>query len=177
MNRFKKIIIKRQEGVFYNIEYLSQVMFLYMRYEKFLDDDYARNGQSFYEYFINLVERVCPLFWALVDGEKVTGFVFLDNLIGDENRIHCAELTTCFDKAYWGAYTKESAELFLEFCLGVYGLNKIKVLVYPQNHLAKGLLRHCGFEKEGHLKSETMKDSKFQDVEIYSRRKEKLCKI
>ena len=31
--------------------YFEQALFLYIKYSKFLDDDYAQNGQSVYDYF------------------------------------------------------------------------------------------------------------------------------
>ena len=47
MIEFLNITIKRNTGHYENTKYFTEVMFLYLRYAKFLDDDYALNGQSF----------------------------------------------------------------------------------------------------------------------------------
>jgi len=168
MNRFKNIIIDRSGNFFKNMEYLSRVMFLHMRNEKYMDDDYAYNGESFFEHFIDLVERVCPFFWVIIDGDNVSGFVYLDNVIGNSKSLHSAELVTCFDRAYWGKYTKICAKLFIDYCFETFGFIKIKALIYPQNFRVKAILKESGFEKEGVLKSETKKNGILQDIEIFS---------
>lgn len=150
------------------MEYFTEVLFLYLRYVKYLDDDYALNGRSFFEYFVELVERVNPFFWLILYDKKLTGFVFLDNIIGNQDQLHTAELTTCFDKAYWGDYTKFCARVFLNHCFENIKLKKIKTLVYPQNFRTKQLLKHNGFVKEGVLRNETIKNNQSQDIEIYS---------
>lgn len=168
MIEFVNLIIDRKHKRFENTQYFSKVMFLYLRYIRFLDDDYALDGHSFYEYFTGLVERLSPFFWVILYDGDVSGFVFLENIVGDSNRMHSAELTTCFDKAYWGSYTKYCAKLFINHCFKNLKLKKIKVKVYPQNFRTKALLKASGFEKEGYLKAETLKNNRFQDIEIYS---------
>ena len=168
MIEFVNLVIDRSQNRFVNTKYLSEVLFLYLRYSKFLDDDYAFDGCSFYEYFINLVERLNPFFWIILYNGRVSGFVFLDNIIGDSKRPHSAELTTCFDRAFWGNYTKFCADIFLKYCFNSLKLKKIKALIYPQNYRVKALLRKSGFEKEGYLKNETLRNNKLQDIEIYS---------
>ena len=138
--------------------YLEQALFLYTKYSKFLDDDYARNGMSIYDYFVNLIKHTSPFF-------------YVSNIIGDNNHLHCAELTTCFDKRYWGSYTKMCAIIFLNFCFEVCGFEKIKVLVYPDNVRTKALMNYMGFKKEGLLKGETLRNNKLQDIEVYACRK------
>jgi arginyl-tRNA--protein-N-Asp/Glu arginylyltransferase len=70
--------------------YFEQALFLYTKYSKFLDDDYARNGQSIFEYFVNLIENTSQFFYVIVENDEVSGFVYLDNIIGDKNRLHSA---------------------------------------------------------------------------------------
>ena len=153
--------------------YFEQALFLYTKYSKFLDDDYARNGLSIFDYFENLVIQTSPFFYVIVENDEVCGFVYLDNIIGDSNRLHSAELTTCFDKRYWGNFTKLCAVLFLGFCFEKCGFQKIKALVYPENFRVKTLLKFAGFEKEALLKDETLRNNKLQDIEVYSCRKAK----
>lgn len=99
MERFKNIYINRQSGEYYNTHYLSQVMFLYMRWQKYLDDDYAGREKSFFEYFTNLVERISPFFWVIVKDGTAAGFIYLENVAGDRNNLHNSEVNVCFDKA------------------------------------------------------------------------------
>lgn len=151
--------------------YFEQALFLYSKYSKFLDDDYAKDGRSIYEYFWNLIMQTSPFFYVIVENEEVRGFVYLDNIIGDSERLHSAELTTCFDKRYWGDYTKLCAAIFLGFCFEQCGFQKIKALVYPENFRVKTLLEFAGFKKEALLKDETLRNNKLQDIEIYACRK------
>ncbi len=148
--------------------YFEQALFLYIKYSKFLDDDYALNNKNVYDYFINLIDRTYPLFFVIVENDFLIGFVYLDNIIGDSKRLHSAELTTCFNKCYWGDYTKKCARIFLNYCFKKYGFKKIKALVYPDNFRVKTLLKKAGFEKEALLKNETLRDGILQDIEIYS---------
>ena len=146
--------------------YFEQALFLYTQYSKFLDDDYAQNGSSVYDYFLTLILKT--LFFVIVEKKKVVGFVYLDNMVGDDERLHSAELTTCFDKSVWGDYTKTCAKTFIADCFERFKLKKIKALVYPENFRVKTLLKSVGFEKEALLKAETLRNNKLQDIEIYS---------
>ena len=123
--------------------FFEQALFLYIKYLRYLEDDYALNNSNIYDYFFNLIQRTSPFFFVITEGDLVSGFVYLDNLIGDGKRLHSAELTTCFDK-------------------------KIKALVYPDNSRVKTLLKNSGFVKEAVLKNETLRNNKLQDVEVYS---------
>lgn len=146
--------------------YFEQALFLYTKYSKFLDDDYASNGMSPYDYFLNLVMKT--LFFVIVEDCEVVGFVYLDNFIGDSERFHSAEVTTCFDRRVWGNYTKICGRIFLDHCFEKYGLKKIKALVYPENFRVTTLMKSIGFEKEALLKAETMRNNKLQDIEVYA---------
>lgn len=169
MLKFKPIIINRGKNLYENAEYLPKLMFLYRRYEKFLKDDYAQDGEdSFWEYFLNLVEEVSPYFWVILESDEVAGFVYLENFTGNSKYKHCAEITTCFDKKYWGGFTYYAAVVFFNYCFETLGLKKIKALIYPQNFRVIKLLTRCGFSKEALLKSETLRGGKFQDIEVYS---------
>lgn len=151
--------------------YFEQALFLYIKYSKFLDDDYAQNGLSIYDYFFNLVNKT--LFFVIVEDDFVSGFVYLDNFTGNDEKLHSAEITTCFDKCFWGDYTKMCGKIFLSYCFEKYELEKIKALVYPENFRVKTLLKSIGFEKEALLKGETLRNNKLQDIEVYACRKDK----
>lgn len=148
--------------------YFEQALFLYKKYYKFLDDDYAQDKLNLRNYFANLILRTAPFFWVITENDIVSGFVYLDNIIGNSSKLHSAELTTCFDKRFWGNYTKICALIFIKHIFQKYNFVKVKALVYPQNFRVKNLLKFSGFEKEGILQGETFRNGKLQDIEIYS---------
>ncbi len=148
--------------------YFEQALFLYVQFSKYLDDDFALGELSSLEYFSNLIKRTFPFFWVITEGDKVTGFVYLDNVVGNKNQFFSAELITCFDKKYWGIYTRICAYIFLKTIFQKYGFQKIKALIYPENSRVKTLLKMTGFKKEAFLKSETLRNGKMQDIEVYS---------
>lgn len=167
MLKFEPLIINRA-GNSGNTQYLPQVMFLYKKYAKFLMDDFALDGNSFYEYFINLVEEVSPYFWVILCDGDVAGFVYLENFTGNSKVIHSAEITTCFDRKYWGGFTYYTALVFFNYCFSTLGIKKLKALIYPENFRVIQLLTRCGFGKEGYMKAETVRGGRPQDIEVYS---------
>ena len=152
-----------------NIEkYFSKIAFLFLRYKDYLVDDF-QSVDSFYSYLINFILDKSPFFFVVLEEktENFTGFVFLDNFVGDSYWIYSAEITCCLEKKFWGDFTVHSAEKFLDYCFFVLGINKIKASIYPQNLYVRGILQKSGFRKEGLLKAETVRKNKFQDVEVY----------
>ena len=154
--------------------YFEQALNLYKQYCKYLDDDFAINGSEVRDYFAELIRRTSPYFWVITEGNVVSGVVYLDNLIGDDAKLHSAELITCFDKRFWGVYTKMCAHVFLRYLFNNLGFEKIKALIYPENFRVKYLLLYSGFKKEALLKRETVKNGKLQDIEVYSVFKERI---
>jgi RimJ/RimL family protein N-acetyltransferase len=134
-----------------------------MRWRKYLADDYSTKN------FVDMVEHISPFFWVITDGGRTAGFVYLENVAGSAESLYKAEINICFARDYWGAYIRECAGLFLEYCFNVLGFRKLKALIYPQNFRVKTLLKQTGFEQEGVLRAETLKDGKPQDVEVYAR--------
>lgn len=171
MSKFIKIIIDKDKKIFKNIEYLPQIVLLYERFSNYLHDDYfLKNNPSRIDSVLNIVERTSPYFWAIVHkkSNKLAGFVCLDNWVGAKNSVHSAELTTCFEPAYWGQYTKNCARKFIKYCFKNYKLKKLKAYVFPQNFKVRTILKRSGFKKEATLKAETFKNDVLQDIDIYS---------
>lgn len=175
MNRFKPVIIDEENQIYLNLHYLLTLFNLYRSYSKYLDDDYAAEGMEFSDYFLSNIKRLSPYFWVIVEpySGETAGFVYLDNFSGSRVRLHSAEVSACFFKKFWGGFTTECAREFFKICFDELGLLKIKALVYPQNFRVKTLLKRTGFKKEGYLKSETLRQNKLQDIEIYSVIKER----
>lgn len=170
-------MINRGAGLFHNIKYFPQVMRLYIKYLRHLEDDFSMFSERSLEAMVEFIERTTPHFYLVLSGEEVCGFFCLEHIIGSPRETHSAEVVTCFDRKYWGIFTKYAARAFQNFCFEELGLVKIKALVYPQNSRVKAILRVCGFEREACLKAETRKNGRLQDIEIYSviNNKEDLC--
>lgn len=171
MNKFIKIIISRKKEEFKNIQYLPQIIHLYERFSKYLNDDYfIENQKSFVDAVISLIEKTYPYFWVVIDkkSSKFAGFCFLENWVGSNKNAHSAEVTTCFEPAFWGEYTKICAKKFIKYCFKKYKLKKLKAYIFPQNSRVRALLKISDFKKEALLRGETIKDAKLQDIEVYS---------
>lgn len=164
MCRFIQIFPGVQEGEYIDLYYLQQAEFCYQKYLKYLQDDFSP-----YKNLLSIIEKTFPYFWIVtkINGE-FTGFVFLDNFIGNEKSLYSAELTTCFDKKAWGVFTRYSAKIFLKKCFDKLGLYKIKAQVYPDNSRVKRLLKSAGFVYESTLKNETRRQRIPQNIEVYA---------
>lgn len=171
MSKFIKIVINRRKKDYKNIQYLPQIIRLYEKFSKYLNDDYLeKGGCSCVDIVIDLIEKSGSYFWVILDkkSDKFSGFVYLDNWIGVKNNLHSAEVTTCFEPVFWGQYTKSCAKKFIKYCFKKYKLKKLKACVFPQNLRVKGYLKTIGFKKEALLIAETLKNGKLQNVEVYS---------
>jgi len=171
MTKFIKIIINRKKEEFKNIQYLPYIISLYERFSRYLHDDYfLESPKSCVDAVIELIERTSPFFWVVVDKKtsKFAGFGVLENWVGCKGNLHSAEVTTCFEPAFWGKYTKICAKKFVRYCFKKYKLKKLKASVFPQNFKVKTLLKTIGFKKEALLKAETVKNGVLQDIEVYA---------
>ena len=141
---------------------------LYLKYQKYLEDDFNQDTLA------GLICRTSPFCWLIIDEcNSCAGFVYLDNIIGNNNNLYSAEITTCFHPDYWGKFTKICALDFIDICFNYFQFSKLKVLVYPQNFRVTNLIKTCGFEKEALLVAETVKNGLPQNIEVYSLLKEK----
>lgn len=164
MCKFIQVGYNPQKNIFYNIQYITQIHSTYRKYAKYLQDDFALADKDIYSFLKN-----CPFFWVILNPKnEYMGFVFLDNLCGNEDILYSAELTTCFEKQAWGEYTKYCAKIFLKKCFDELGLYKIKVQVYPDNYRTAALIKSSGFKYECTLKNETLRCGKPQDIDVYS---------
>lgn len=171
MCKFIKLVIKRKDNEFRNIQYLSQIIKLYQKFSKYLHDDFfIFSKKSSVDAVIDLIERTSPFFWIIEDKNsgKFAGFVYLDNWVGSNLKSHSAEVTTCFEPAFWGKYTKKCARRFIKYCFAKYKLEKLKAYIFPQNFRVRELLKKAGFKKEALLKSETVKNGVLQNIEVFS---------
>lgn len=171
MCKFIKVIIDRKCHIFRHLEYLPQIILLYERFSKYLNDDYfACRKKGSIERVIELIEKSGPYFWVILDkkNNKFSGFVFLDDFVGNANNLHSAQVTTCFIPEYWGYFTKKCAKKFIKYCFKNYTFKKLKAYVFPQNVRVKKILNIAGFTHEATLRAETLRNGQLQDIEIFS---------
>ena len=144
------------------LHYIPSVEKCYRKFSKYFQDDFIRDNS------LDILSSY-PNFWIILDySDNFMGFVFLDNFVGNDEKLFSAELTTCFDRKAWGSYTRYSAKIFLKKCFDEFGLFKIKAQIHPDNFRIRNLLKDCGFEYESTLKNETLRNGKPQDIEVYS---------
>lgn len=170
MSKFVKIIIDKKNNYYEHLHYLPAVIALYKKFSKYLHDDYfVTPEKDQIDLVLSLVEKVSPYFWAIVTSrDELAGFVFLDNWVGTADKLHSAEVTTCFAPKFWGKYTKYCAKKFIKYCFKKYKLKKLKATIFQQNFKVKAILKHAGFKKEATLQAETVKNGLTQHVDIYS---------
>lgn len=166
MIKFVKIKLDRKNKIYKNIKFLENVFNLYKKYEKFLNDDFTQN--DLLEEVLSIVERTSPFFWIVLKEDKFAGFIFLENIIGNEKKLYSAEITTCFEQEFWGDFTKKVGKKFIRYCFKKLKFKKLKGLVFKGNTRINTLLKTLGLTLEAELKSETMKNGKPQDIQIFS---------
>lgn len=147
-------------------KFFFKIFVLFVKYRNFFMDDYAPH-RSGIEFFYSYILEKSPYFWVITGNGKFAGFVFLDEFVGSFENLHSAEITVCFEKHFWGKFTRLSAMKFFDYCFNQLKLKKIKVGIYPENNRIRGLLKDCGFKKEGLLIGETFRQGKLQDIEIF----------
>lgn len=167
MINFKKLKINNNNKYFQNIQYLENIYILFTKYQKYLNDDYS-NTTDLFDEVINIITRTSPFFWVILKNNEFAGFVYLENIIGNEKHLHSAEITTAFERKFWGKTTKICAKKFIMYCFKKLKFKKLKALIYKENSRTEGILRDCGMKFEALLKGETLKNNKLQDIKIYS---------
>lgn len=166
MIKFVKIKLDRKNKNYHNINFLENVYHLYKKNERYLNDDYANS--DLLEEVLSTVERTSPYFWAILNNDKFAGFIFLENIIGNRENFHSAEITTCIEKEFWGDFTRQVGKKFFRYCFKKYQFKKLKGLVFKENFRIQKLLKDLGMSLEAELRAETIKNGKLQDIEIYS---------
>lgn len=177
MIKFAKIIIDRRNSEYRNLHFLPEILRLMRQYGDYLFDDYfVKNDLP--GTLVELIESSGRFFWAVIDSKTndLMGFAYFDKFIGNVEKLHSAEINTCFKRKYWGSATKTAGSQFIKYCFKKYGFEKIKATIFRENSMVKGLLTALGFKREALLKGETFKKGKLQDVEIYSIRRSKKCR-
>lgn len=146
-------------------EYISSAEKIYKKYSKYILDDFYPFKDFGMEALIKLYS---PYFWIILDqNDKFMGFVYLDNFVGNKNKLFSAEVSVCFDRCAWGNFVRYCAKFFFKMCFDVFGFYKLKAQIYPQNIYVRKLLKDCGFEYDSTLHSETIRLNILQDIEVY----------
>ena len=165
MCKFKRLVFDSGTISSSTLHYIPLIEKCWHKYSKFIQDDFSLLTDK-----NSLLKFICnPFFWVILDYEEnFMGFVFLDNFVGNQNKLFSAEITTCFDKKAWGIFPRYSANFFLKMCFDYYGLYKIKAQIYPDNFRVRKFLNDCGFVYESTLKNETQRNGKSQDIDVYA---------
>jgi len=165
MFTLERISFNPHSKYFANTKYIPQVQKYFRKYFKYIQDDFSNYDTQNISDFI---KQTNPYFWIVLDSDRnFLAFIFLDNFIGNENKLYSAELTTCAVPEIWGSFTRFCAKVFLKKCFDELGLYKIKAQIYPDNFRVKTLLKNSGFVYESTLKNETIRFGKMQDIEVY----------
>ncbi len=148
---------------FSNLHYIGDIIYCYNQYSKYLSDDFAQKDG------LKTILASMPYIWAICKiGGEFMGFVLLDNFIGGKDKLFSAEITVCYKMAAWGSFTRYSAKFFLKKCFDELGLYKVKASIYSDNYRVKKLLKSSGFKYITTLPSETLRDGRLQDIDIYA---------
>lgn len=166
MIKFVKIKIDRNKKIYRHINFLEDIYYLYKKFDRYLNDDYS--NPNLLDEIINTVERCYPFFWVILSGDEFAGFVFLENITGNEQSVCSAEITSAFAPKFWGKFTKKAAKKFVRYCFKKYRFKKLKAKVFKENFRTSAILRAAGMKFEAELPSETMKNGKPQTIEIFS---------
>ena len=147
-------------------KFLPEINRCYKKYYKYLQDDFTEQ----YDDAKQFVEQFGNYFWVVteINSGNFMGFLALDNFIGNNQKLYSAEITVAYSKKAWGIFTKYSGKLFLKKCFDEFELEKIKAVIFSDNYRVKTLLKTSGFIYESTLKSETLRNNKKQDIEIFS---------
>ncbi|MGN1125470.1 MAG: GNAT family N-acetyltransferase [Candidatus Gastranaerophilaceae bacterium] len=167
MIKFLKLDIHNKNNYKQNIKYIEEIFNLYLKHERFLNDDYT-NKIDLLDEIIQTILKANPFFWVILKNNEFAGFVFLENVIGNTKHLHSGEITTCFKKEFWGSFTKKVAKKFVMYCFKKLKFKKLKAIVFKENFRVEALLKSAGFQLEATLKNETQKCGKPQDIKIYS---------
>ena len=109
MCKFRRLVFNTLSGSSLDLHYIPLIKKCWAKYSKYIQDDFSslEDNNSILHLFDNV------MFWVVLDYEEnFMGFVFLDNFVGNKNKLYSAEITTCFDKKAWGSFTRYSAKFF-----------------------------------------------------------------
>lgn len=149
-----------------NAGYISCIEKLYRKYCNNLSDDFCPYKNTDISDFIT---SLTPYFWVITNqNDRFMGFAYLDDFVGSKDVFYSAEVSVCFAKHAWGNFVRYCAKFFFKMCFDVFRFYKIKAQIYPQNFYAKQLMKDCGFKFESLLLSETLRQGKPQNIEVYS---------
>ncbi len=166
--KFVKLKLNRKKKIYKNISFLPKIISCIKPYTKFLCDDFAPKS-DIVELVLSQIEKSSGYFWVILsEKEDFLGIVYLENFVGNKKQIFSAEITTCFEKRFWGKETKKCGKKFIKYCFNKLNIKKLKAIVYKENFRVKTLIKILGFQREAFLRAETKCNEKLQDIEIYS---------
>ena len=164
MYKFLPVVADKKSARYENYEYIPEILDLFFKYRDVLTDDYYSNDSvQFTLEIIDLINSLYPHFYAIIkekDQQKpeLIGFVYLDDLRGNDKKIHSCTLTSCFDHKFWGFDVGLAAKKFFKMVFDNLKVHKIKAQVFEHNKKTIKMLKSHGFEQEGFFEKESFKN-------------------
>lgn len=144
--------------------FIFEFLRLFKKYKHRLFDDC--NSFDDIKSIYNFILSLNGFLWFIIDpvNLKLAGFIFLDSWWA---KGYGVEITTCFDKACYGEFVRETGRIFIPYIFKTYNIKKLQAQVYSTNIVATKLLYDLGFEYEGRLKKHTIVKNKVVDILIF----------
>lgn len=148
----------------YSLIFIFDFIKLLKKYKHRLFDDVSsfNDIKSIYNFIISLN----GFLWFIVDPSKnkLAGFIFLDGWWANGYGV---DISTCFDKAYYGQFVRETGKIFIPYVFKTYNIKKLQAQVYSTNLVTTKLLYDLGFEYAGTFKKHTIVNNKVVDVMFF----------
>jgi RimJ/RimL family protein N-acetyltransferase len=109
----------------------------------------------------------CDVHWAIRSGDALIGGCGFDGF--QAGKSHRAELGYWLAKPYWGRGIMTSVVGRLcRYAFDEFRLVKITAHVFSENRASARVLEKCGFQQEGFLRKQFLKDGQFIDARLYA---------
>jgi RimJ/RimL family protein N-acetyltransferase len=124
------------------------------------------------ERWLGIVEKAAeqngqPVNWAIRnEAGRAIGGVGLDGLIIGQS--HRAEIGYWLAKPFWGrGIMTAAAKAVCQHAFENLGIVKVQAHVFSFNTASARVLEKCGFELEGYLRKQFVKDGRYIDAKVY----------
>lgn len=159
MNNKKPFFINILDN--YSLIFIFDFIKLLKKYKhRLFDDGNSFNDiKSVYDFLLSLN----GFLWFIIDPSKnkLAGFIFLDGWWANGYGV---DISTCFDKAYYGQFVRETGKIFIPYIFKTYNIKKLQAQVYSTNIVTTKLLYDLGFKYDGTFKKHTVVNNKVVDV-------------
>jgi len=150
-DQYPKVVVKKHLGLYSDEEY---------------NRDKAKSDGGYTTYRTSMI-----LFKIILKSEdRIIGGVGLHNWYKDHSRAEIGYNINSDEDKNKG-YMTEAVEHVIEYGFKNMHLKRIEALISPKNIPSLSIIKHFGFEQEGHLKSHYYIDGKYEDSLIFGKLK------